>query len=62
MAKRSRNTPDNVVEIRDFPGLITNADPNDIPPGAACEQVNVTATIFGQLRPRGGYRVVKFEE
>lgn len=60
--KESRHTPDDIVLIRDFPGLVTNADPNDLPEGAAKVQTNVTATIFGELRARGGYRAVKFEE
>lgn len=56
-----RKTSDDVTVIRDFPGLVTNADPNDLPQGSAKVQVNVTATIYGEFRVRGGFRTVKFE-
>ncbi len=49
------------VIIRDFGGLETNADPNDIDPGKAREQVNLTAERSGELRPRQGWARVKFE-
>lgn len=47
--------------IRDFAGLETNADPNDIEPGKAREQVNIVAERSGELRPRMGWARVKFE-
>lgn len=37
-------------------GLITNASPYALPPGAAVEQVNLTCTARGQLQSRGGMR------
>lgn len=49
------------VEIRDFPGLVNNGDPSDLPPGAAIEQVNVTSQTPGELAVRRGYRDVRFE-
>lgn len=51
-----------VTEIRDFPGLATAADPHDLPPGAAEEQLNVQSGRPGTLEVRPGYRVVTFEE
>jgi hypothetical protein len=49
------------VVVRDFPGLLTDADPNDLPPGAAREQVNCASERPGELRARRGYKVVRFE-
>jgi hypothetical protein len=50
------------VELKDFPGLVTKADPDDEAPGAARVQTNVTSQTPGQLRVRGGLRQVLFEE
>lgn len=41
-------------------GLVTNASPYAIPPGAAVEQVNLTTVTPGQLTSRGGMRPVAF--
>lgn len=41
-------------------GLVTNASPYAIPPGAAVEQVNLTTATPGQLTSRGGMRPVAF--
>lgn len=49
------------VEIRDFPGLASDLDPQDIGPGAAEEQVNVTSDVTGELNVRLGYRQLSFE-
>jgi len=49
------------VIIRDFAGLETNADPNDIDPGKAREQVNLVAERSGELRPRQGWARVRFD-
>ena len=54
--------PKSVVTATDFPGLILNADPTDLPPGAGRKQVNVTSAILAALEVRPGYRVVQFEE
>lgn len=39
-------------------GLITNASPHIIPPGATVDQVNLTTRVAGQLTVRGGMRVL----
>ena len=49
------------VEIKDFPGLVLNADPHDLPPGAAADQVNAQSDVPGELTTRRGLRVVSFE-
>ncbi len=54
--------PDDRVVIRDFLGMDMRADANDIPPGATTRQVNITGIRKGELRPRGGFRILKFEE
>jgi len=41
-------------------GLVTNASPYAIPPGAAVEQTNITTSTPGQLTSRGGMRPVSF--
>lgn len=50
------------VEIRDFPGLATEPDALDIPPGAAIVQSNMQCVREGQLSSRPGLRPVSFEE
>lgn len=49
------------VEIRDFPGLQVNVDPEDIPPGASQKQVNACSISIAELQVRAGYREVVFE-
>ena len=51
-----------MLELTDFPGLMSSADADDIPPGAAETQVNMTCTRQGALTLRGGYRKVSFDE
>lgn len=41
-------------------GLVTNASPYAIPPGAAVEQTNIASSTPGQLASRGGMRPVAF--
>jgi hypothetical protein len=41
-------------------GLVTNASPYAIPPGAAVEQLNLATNIPGQLTSRNGMRPVAF--
>ena len=53
--------PEGRVQIDDFPGLVTNTDPHDLPPGAAVEQVNCHTPRLGELRPRLGSKPVKFD-
>jgi hypothetical protein len=50
------------VVIRDFAGLVTNADPADVPAGSSPRQVNAAAERPGELRPRMGWARVKFED
>jgi hypothetical protein len=47
--------------LKDFPGLVTDADPHDVPKGAAREQLNVAAERPGELKPRLGYRLLRFD-
>lgn len=55
-------SPKDRVEMRDFPGLVLNLDPDDLQPGAAREQTNVTSARPAALEVRPGYRVVRFED
>jgi hypothetical protein len=48
--------------MREFPGLVNNMDPRDLPPGVADVQKNLLSRIRGQLTVRRGLRDVKFEE
>jgi hypothetical protein len=41
-------------------GLVTNASPFALPPGAAVEQVNLNTSVPGQLQSRGGMRAISF--
>lgn len=52
----------NQVELRDFPGLILNIDPDDLKPGAAQKQVNITSARPAALEVRPGFRPVTFED
>ncbi len=58
MAERPKKS----VKIRDFPGLGTRIDPNDLSTGAAREQTNVQSHRPGELRVRPGTRQLTFEE
>lgn len=57
----SDNAPKNVVQMRDFPGLVVSVDPHDVEPGVAVIQVNVTSQNPGMLKTRMGWRVCVFE-
>lgn len=50
------------VQIRDFPGLMTKPDPDDVDPGAAVEQTNAQSHHPGELRVRPGVERLNFEE
>lgn len=50
------------VEAKDFPGLSTRADPDDLADGAGRDQVNMSSHRQGELRSRPGYQRVTFEE
>ena len=50
-----------MVQLRDFPGMNTHTDVEDLGSGAAEVQVNVTSDKVAQLTVRLGYREVTFE-
>lgn len=50
-----------VNSMRDFPGLVLNADPREVPPGSGQVQVNVTSEQIGVLQSRRGLRVTTFD-
>lgn len=52
----------NRVELKDFAGLVTNLDPDDLTPGSAQEQTNAMSDRAAMLETRPGYLVVKFED
>jgi hypothetical protein len=49
------------VILSDFPGIFTDIDPRDLPPGAAEEQVNICSMVTGELRVRLGLQEVTFD-
>jgi hypothetical protein len=49
------------IQIPDYLGLFTRPDPNDIKPGSASLQINVTCVSPGALVTRQGLRPVKFD-
>lgn len=53
--------PRAAVEMTDFPGLVLDVEPHDLPPGAAVTQVNVTSENIGSLTSRKGFVVLNFE-
>lgn len=48
------------MNLMAFRGLMTNANPHSIPPGAAQVQTNVVCTVAGQLTVRKGMRAIAF--
>lgn len=58
----SENTNQTQVNsMRDFPGLVLNADPREVPPGAGQVQINAASEQVGLLQSRRGLRVVTFD-
>jgi hypothetical protein len=49
-----------MIVIDKWAGLVTNASPYVIPPGAAVTQVNLQALMPGQLTVRLGHNTVSF--
>jgi hypothetical protein len=47
--------------VNDFPGMVDNIDPRDLPPGAAEIQLNATSVKMGELQIRLGLRDITFE-
>jgi hypothetical protein len=57
-----RQPDSNAVQITQFGGMISNADPHDIPPGASVVQVNVNAVKKGELATRKGLKLITFDD
>lgn len=49
------------LTVRDFVGLQTGVDSADSVPGGAIHQVNVSASYRGELRVRGGTKLLRFD-
>lgn len=58
MADKPRAT----VRMNDFPGIMTNMEKTDIPPGAAAFQLNLMSKRQGEMETRPGFRPVTFDE
>ena len=56
-----KEPPRTRTTITDFPGMVNNSDPMDLPTGAAVMQKNATSEIPGRLTVRKGYQQVNFE-
>ncbi len=54
--------PPTGVLIRDWTGMVTNADPRDIPDSCSQIQVNMTQERAGEIITRGGLRPVSFDD
>lgn len=59
---RRENKPLSRVEMRDFPGLVLNLDPDDLAEGTAQVQTNITSARPAALEVRPGFRPVRFED
>lgn len=57
--EREQQTPS--VVIRDWSGMVSNADAEDLPPGTMQKQLNVHSDKQGELRVRRGLREVSFD-
>lgn len=49
-----------MIVIEKWSGLVTNASPYAVPPGAAVTQLNLQAIIPGQIGVRPGHNAVTF--
>ena len=49
-----------MITIDQWKGLVTNASPYSIPPGAAVTQVNLQCVVPGQLNVRMGHATLSF--
>lgn len=54
--------PASTVQVRDFPGLVTEINTFNLPAGASDEQVNIVPDDIGRLKSRSGYAVVSFSD
>ena len=50
------------VVMKDFSGLASKPDADDLTPGASQVQINAISANPGELRVRSGYQVLTFEE
>jgi len=50
------------MDMPNWPGLITNADPHDLPPGASVVQDNIFTRRPGELTVRKGLGIVSFDD
>jgi len=50
-----------ILKVRDFNGIITDADTGDLPPGAAQWSTNVSSRDPGSLKVRDGLLEVTFD-
>jgi hypothetical protein len=48
--------PESRISVSEFPGLVNNTDPKDLPSGASIIQVNFGVRIDGLLTSRRGFR------
>ncbi len=53
--------PDQSDDVRDFPGLVNNADPREVPPGGGTVLVNLGPRVLGRLETRKGLLALSFE-
>lgn len=53
--------PDQTIYMQDFPGLVNNLDPRQLPPGVAQVQVNAGCVVQGRLDVRGGLKIITFD-
>lgn len=51
-----------VAVINDFAGIVTAMDADDLRQGAGQAQTNLACLKTGELRVRGGYKKVSFED
>lgn len=56
----SLESPRRRMDIKDFGGLVTNADPFDLPAGSAVTMQNCHPLVPGQLTARKGHGAVAF--
>lgn len=50
-----------IAPYTEFKGLVTNANPHNIPQGGAVKQTNLTILRQGELEVRAGLREVRFD-
>lgn len=66
MPRRQRSnadpkSSDNDVRITDFGGMAPGYDQHDNDPGQSWYQINAVSFHPGELRCRGGFRIVRYE-